>query len=590
MKALPVLVLVVLSAEALSQGFTRQTWHDAEKKLLKEVYQVKDTARNILHGRYISYFLNGNIESKGFFANNETTGIWEFFYESGNLKMRGALRQNANFGRWEYFYESGQKSMEGSINGKSREGEWIMYYENGNVKETGSYRNNQRTGLWKSFYEDGVLKSEADYQDDYGRCTEYYHSGKVYGEGPKSGSRQVGHWRYFSETDGTLQTEGDYEAGRKHGQWVTYFPTGNVASRGHYIEGEPEGKWEYLFEDGSISSTGEFIGGQKNGYWTSQTRDGKKISEITYTDGKGQYREYYPSGKLKVTGMMVQDKREGPWQFFYEDGKKEGDCDFVKGKGVYRGYYPNGALQTKGELEDDRKVGTWEIYEPDGTLTGYYKPFYDQKKLTNEIVTLSQRNSTTSKGSRFTYFDERSNEFRGVIVGGNPMFMFAGRFPFAVEFYSQERLGHEFEFIGIREPFFTADKNIATNKLFERGYAMVIRQKFYNPIKAGMWYFGHQLRFTNTSHFINNEVTPGTVVTFSSAEQRIQYGVVLGYRIMQRNNAGGFTLDVFLTGDVGFRNFDTAPGNAEYFNEINQNKFAATLSLGLNIGNIFAHR
>lgn len=588
MKALPVLLLSLIATGVLAQSFTRQTWHDPDKKNIKEVYVVKDTLRNVMHGRYISYFSNGNIESKGNFTNNETSGIWEFFYESGNLKMRGALQKNTNFGHWEYFYESGQKSMEGTVNGKSREGDWVMYYENGTVKESGSYRNDKRNGLWKSFFEDGVLKSEVEYAEDYGRCTEYFHSGKIAGEGPKTSSKLVGHWRYFSETDGTLQGEGDYENGKKNGLWISYYPSGRIASQGNYTDGEPSGTWEYYFEDGSLSSSGEFIGGQKNGYWSSQTKEGKKISEITYAEAKGEYKEFYPSGKLKVAGMIVDNKREGSWKFYYEDGKKEGECDYENGKGVYRGYYPNGALQTKGELNDDLRVGTWEIYEPDGTLTGYYKPFYDQKKLTNEIIALSQRKTVTKKANRFTYFDERSNEFRGVIVGGNPMFMFAGRFPLAVEFYSQERLGHEFEFIGIRDPFFTADENIAPNKLFERGYSMAIRQKFYNPIKAGMWYFGHEIRFTNTGHFINQEVTPGNVVTFSSSEQRIQYGIVLGYRVMQRNNAGGFTLDIFIAGDLGYRNFDSAPGNEQYFSEVNQKQLAGNLYFGLNLGNIFS--
>jgi antitoxin component YwqK of YwqJK toxin-antitoxin module len=101
----------------LAQGNTRTTYHDAAKKNVKEVYQVKDTATNMLQGRYISYYLNGNIESKGQFVNNETTGAWEFFFETGNLRMRGILRANSNYGLWEFFYESGQKSMEGTIDG-----------------------------------------------------------------------------------------------------------------------------------------------------------------------------------------------------------------------------------------------------------------------------------------------------------------------------------------------------------------------------------------------------------------------------------------------------------------------------------------
>lgn len=594
-KRLSLIGFVLLTVQTYAQVFIRQTYHDREKRYIKEVYQVKDTVRNILHGRYASYFLNGNIESKGYFSNNETTGIWEFFYESGNMKMRGALRQNSNYGLWEYFYESGQKSMEGTVNGKAREGEWKTFYENGQIKEIGVYTNNKRTGLWKSFYEDGVRKGEIDYQDDYGRYTEYYHSGKVAAEGPKSGMRNVGHWRFYDETSGTLHIEGDYENGKKHGEWITYYASGNVAVRGAYHHDQPVGKWEYYFEDGTISSAGEYLGGQKNRYWSSFSADGKLLSEITYDKGTGEYREFYASGKLKSKGLMKDDKREGKWEYFYEDGKKEGECEFQNDRGTYFGYYPDGSLQTRGEIDGDKKIGTWELYERDGTLSGYYRPYYNEKpNLAKEITELAERTSTVKRvtGNSFDYFMPRANEYKGVIVEGNPVLMFAGRFPMAVEFYSQERLGHSFEFIGIRNPFFEADDQVAPYKLFERGYSISIKQKFYNPIKAGMWYFGHQLRFTNMGHFTNVVFNgnPESIITFTAPDQRIEYGVLLGYRIIQRNNASGFTIDLYGAAGVGYRNVDVDEVSASYFQNVDQQKFIATFSFGLNVGNVFSYR
>ena len=50
------LIFLFFSAAAsqiFAQGLMRQTYHDPEKKNVKEVYQVKDTIKNILHGRYI---------------------------------------------------------------------------------------------------------------------------------------------------------------------------------------------------------------------------------------------------------------------------------------------------------------------------------------------------------------------------------------------------------------------------------------------------------------------------------------------------------------------------------------------------------
>lgn len=596
MKTFVLLIVLIplASLELFSQGFSRQRFHDRQKKHLKEVYQVKDTVRNILHGRYISYYLNGNIESKGQFTNNETTGVWEFYYETGNLKMRGILRHNTNYGLWEYFYESGQKSMEGNVNGKNREGEWKMYYENGQIKEHGEYKDNRRIGLWKSYFEDGVLKGEIDYVDDYGTYTEYYHSGKILSEGPRMGPKNVGHWRFFGE-DGTIHSEGEFVNGKKNGEWIYYHPNGKTASKGQYQNDVHVGQWEYFYDDGSLSSSGQFVEGQKSGYWKTVAADGKMKSEITYDKGYGEYREYYPSGKLRCKGKILNEKKGGKWEYFYEDGKREGECEFQNGKGTYYGYYPNGNLQTKGTLDGDLKTGTWEIYENDGKLSGYYRPFYEDRKLGKEIVMLAGKTSSktaSSKRRNLTYFDARFNEFRGVIIGTNPIMSFAGKWPIAIEYYFQERLGHEFEFIGIRNPFFRADHNMPKDEKFERGYAVAVKQKFYNQVKSDIWYFGHEMRFTNLAHFVNKQLgpTPSDVFTFSASEQRLEYGPILGYRVMKKNNGEGFTVDAFVSLNFGLRAFNVDNSYESYFEGVQKSRIATSFNFGFNLGHVFSFR
>jgi uncharacterized protein len=590
--ALFILFIAGASSEAAAQGFTRYSYHDPEKKNLKDVYQVKDTIHNILHGKYISYFLNGKVESKGQFTNNETTGVWEFYFETGALKMRGILFKGANYGLWEYFYENGRKSMEGILYGRNREGEWKSYYENGLVKEIGEYKDNKRTGVWKSYFEDGVIKGSVDYEEDFGTYIEFYHSGKVYAEGPRNGIKNVGHWRYFSE-DGTLQSEGDYSNGKKHGTWTTYFPSGKISSTGSYDNDQPTGLWVNMFEDGKVSSSGSFAEGRKDGYWKTFDPTGTLKSEINFEKGSGEYREFYSGGKLKVKGRVEEGKRHGKWEFYFENGVREGYCDYIKDKGVYRGYYPDGNLNTKGTLEGELKTGTWEIYNPDGKLSGYYKPFYENNKLAGEITSLASKPSSrkvAAKGKR-SHFDARNNEFKGVIAGSNPLWLAAGRIPVGIEFYLQERLGHEFEFIGIRNPFFKADLDIAAGKKFERGYSVAIKQKLYNPLRAGMWYFGHEIRFTNLGHFVNERPDmsrPDNIFTFNAVEQRVQWGPMIGYRIMRKNNSTGFTLDCFISADIGYRSFDVAPGRESYFDDLNQSKFATTFNFGLNLGHVFS--
>jgi len=589
------LVFICVPRFLYAQGFIRHTYHDPAKKNLKEAYYVKDTISNILNGPYVSYFLNGNVESRGQFLNHETTGNWEFYYETGKVKMRGILRQNSNYGHWEYFFENGARSMEGNINEKNKEGEWKIYYESGNLKESGEYKANKRSGLWKTFFEDGTLRGEIEYNEDHGRYTEYFHSGKILAEGPKAGSRNAGHWRYYAE-DGTLDGEGDFSSGKKNGEWKYFYPSGKVSSSGSYENDNATGLWNYYFEDGSISSSGTFAGGKKNGYWNSLNKDGSTKSEITYVNGSGEYREYYPSKKLRAKGLIEDGKSNGKWQYYFEDGKTEGECDFVKGRGMYYGYYPNGTLQTKGLIEDDLRVGTWELYEQDGKLSGYYKPFYENNTLANEIGQLigkSAKNPPTVKAQAppikrgFTYFKPRNPEYFGVIVAGNPMMSFIGTLPLGVEFYHQERIGHEFVFEAIRNPFFTADSHVPLNKVFNRGYAIAVRQKFYNPTRTGMWYFGHEFRFTNVGYFSNVALfqqSPGTIITASASEQRAEYGLLLGSRLMQRNHGDGLTIDAFIGYAVGYRMFDVEPSYSEVFRSVTQNKFSQSFQFGLNFG------
>lgn len=582
-----------------AQGTLRTTYHDQAKQNVKEIYQVRDTVSNVLHGRYISYFLNGNVESKGQFKNNETTGVWEFYYETGHLKMRGILRQNSNYGLWEYFYEGGQKSMEGTINGKLKEGEWKVYFESGAVKEVGSYVANKREGIWKTFFEDGTLRGEIEYKDDHGRYVEYYHSGKVLAEGPKAGARNVGLWRYYAEEDGSLQSEGEYVNGKKNGQWKIYYPSGKVSASGSYVNDEMTGPWTYYYEDGAVSSSGEYVGGKRNGYWSTLNIDGSKSSEITYHEGSGEFREYYSNGNLKSKGPMVDGKKHGKWLFYFDDGKLEGECQFTEGKGTYYGYYKNGSLQTKGVIENDLRVGTWELYEEDGKLSGYYKPVYDDKALISSINSLVNKSKASpatpmviKRRRGFYYFQPRYPEYKGVIIQGNPAMAFIGVMPFAIEFYNEERLGHEFGFLGIRNPFFVADGDVAQGEIFERGYAFYIRQKLYNSMKTGMWYIAHEFAFANQGHYANvalpSVMLANNLFTASSSEQRAEYGILLGARLMQKNNGDGFTIDAFVGYGFGYRSFDVEPVYEEFFSTVNDKKFSQTPRFGLNLGYSFS--
>src|SRR5690606_32850529 len=99
------------------------------------------------------------------------------------------------------------------------------------------------------------------------------------------------------------------------------------------------------------------------------------------------------------------------------------------------------------------------------------------------------------------YFTSRLNEFKGMIIGANPIAIAVGSFPFSVEYYIQERLGHELQLTLLRDPFFTKEANMPRYSLYQRGFSAAFRQKFYQKDQElGMVYFAHELRFSQIDY------------------------------------------------------------------------------------------
>jgi antitoxin component YwqK of YwqJK toxin-antitoxin module len=567
----------------------RETYHDKEEKFLKETYYVTDTITNILEGPYTSYYLNGQMESRGQFVNNETTGSWEFFFETGSLKMRGDVRQNSNDGYWEYFYESGKKLMEGEVIDHQRSGEWIFYFENGQVKERGEYVANKREGLWKFFYENGTLLGQVTYTRNQGRLTEYYDNGQKKAAGPVVGSVKTGEWTFFSE-DGYVAAKGFLSQGEKQGAWEYYHSNGTISATGEYTKDAESGEWSYFYPGGALQSKGVFTEGKKEGTWKIYYTNGNLLGEGNYQKGTGPYKEYYPSGALKLEGQMKDGMQDGFWKYYHESGTLEGQCTYEQGRGEYTGFHPGGSIKTKGIIEDGKKKGTWEIYEKNGDLAGYYKPIYDTKPpvISERVAVDYGVGEYRFKGRKKGYFEPRLNEMKGLIVGFNPLMSLLGRVPLAIELYHQERLGHELEIEGIRDPFFKADNEVSLEETYTRGITGALRQKFYNDGgRMGLWYFGHEVRYSNLDHYANVAVTPDVTEKQEAEEWKIEYSLLLGYRLMADKGGSGLTLDGYIGAGTGYRSFSVAEEHEEVFADLPQESVTLRISYGINIGYVF---
>ncbi|MFN6947199.1 MAG: toxin-antitoxin system YwqK family antitoxin [Cytophagaceae bacterium] len=502
-----------------------QTWYDLKKLYPKEEYYVLVKSPQVLDSIFISYFQNGRIKAKGLFLKNKPMGLWEYFYENGNPKMKGEVQDKNNTGVWTYYYENGNLQMKGSFEKGQRDGDWDFYYENGSLKNTGRYKKDMRVGIWNYYSEDGSFKAQATYDNDKGTYREFFPGGAIKSQGAIVDGKSNGLWKYFYE-DGTLKAEGIEKDGLKEGMWKFYHPNGNLYSEGAYSKGVQQGQWKYYHENGVLSAEGEQYDGDKQGYWKLYYNSGAFKGEGNFDRGEGDYKEYYESGKLKIEGHIKKDKNDGQWNYYYETGELEGSCHFTMGKGFYTGYYESGNLKMEGMLLNGEKVDVWKLYKEDGSLSGYYKTYYENDvpvlkplqaapdSAKSDSLGLYEKPKLKIPKKKSRYYSKKINEYKGFIVSGNPLALIRYQFPLNVEYYIQERIGVEFNYTLLRDPFFRGSGNMPVNSIYRRGFYTSLRHKLYQPDRDyGMFYFGHEIRFTSIDYGQRIMDTTG-VVTF----------------------------------------------------------------------------
>ncbi|WP_420318227.1 toxin-antitoxin system YwqK family antitoxin [Ekhidna sp.] len=596
----PIAYIVLLCSLFSIQGQLKQVknYFDSDSTKISEIYHysIQDST---LEGLYEAFYFNGSLKTYGWYKKNLADSVWNYYYENGRKKVEGRFKKGSPFGKWRYFYENGNIKSEGVLKGSSKEGIWKFYFENDGEKSNGAYEKNKKVGIWNYFFEDGSIKSQSVFKEGVGFYTEFYPSGSRKMEGQNINNKSHGEWTYYYET-GEIEAVGHFENGLKAGEWVYYHKNGIEAATGFYENGKRQGDWKYFHDNGELSQSGKLINDQKDGYWKLFYPTGEILGEATFNEGDGVFNEYYPSGNQKSKGQIIDGKKSGQWSYFSEKGQLEGEAELNDGEGPYIGYYPNGTIKMKGQIKDDKRVGEWTLFKPDGTTAGTYRPIYEDEKpifktrISDDEIEkdlLDKPNYHPEKRG-LRYFLPRVNEYKGIIIGTNPLWLIDDQLPISVEYYIQERLGYEVQIDMIRSPFFTSDNEIDDYQVYRRGTRIHFRQKFYHAdSKMGMFYFGHEINFKYQNNQVNH--TDTLIIQMprrfgNLVETSYGYGVFAGTRWMKDVGTSGFTVDAFLGIGVNGRSYTKQYEPIQvldnYFDQEIKSSVHFPVIFGLNIG------
>ena len=593
------IAFLTFSIAGFSQIKQYKHYYDGDSTRIKEIFHFS-LEDSILTGSYESFYLNGSLQTYGWYLNNQPDSVWKYYYENGRPKAEGRYHQGKANGKWKYYYENGNIKSEGILRGSEKDGYWTFYYENGGEKSNGNYFSDQKNGIWNYFYEDGSIKAQSYLENGKGTYTEFYPSGKRRMEGFNKNEKSEGEWIYYFES-GEIEASGLFENGLKTSTWTYNHKNGLTAAKGSYEKGLRIGDWIYYHDNGKVSQEGSLVEDKKDGYWKLFYPSGETLGEADYKSGSGDFNEYYPSGSRKSKGQIIDGKKSGKWFYYNESGLLEGEAEFKDGEGYYIGYYPDRTIKMKGKLKDDKRIGEWILFNEDGSKAGSYHPIYEDEKPI--FKTRISRDNTEKedfntpeyrfKSKGFKYFQPTINEYRGVIMGTNPAWLFVNKLPIALEYYIQERLGHEIQVDIIRDPFFTADDQVNDSQVYLRGSNIHLRQKFYNPDRPnGMFYFGHEISIRYIDRSVKHPDS-NTFVSGSLIESGLGYGLFIGNRWMRDAGNAGWTVDIFFGAGVAARSFDKKylgePSREvqildNYFEREIKSKVYFPIQIGLNFG------
>lgn len=163
-------------------------------------------------------------------------------------------------------------------------------------------------------------------------------------------SPQEDAWRLVIQKDSSDAPQCAYydQNGRFHGEYKTFYPSGQVKSSIFYCNGQLYGPSIFYSSDGTIVAYSWFIEGKKH----------------------GKCWQYYTNGKLYSLQRFIHGLRCGKQEYFYENGQRKTLMLFDQDHqiGTTRLYYPNGQLKREIEFDKGQKMGYDRFWNSKGIL------------------------------------------------------------------------------------------------------------------------------------------------------------------------------------------------------------------------------
>ncbi|MCB1107532.1 MAG: toxin-antitoxin system YwqK family antitoxin [Chlamydiia bacterium] len=158
--------------------------------------------------------------------------------------------------------------------------------------------------------------------------------------------------------------------GRFEGEYVIYYPSGEVESECYYEKGLLHGPSRFYCENGTCLSETWFYQNKKEGKSTRYYLSGKLCALERHKGGvfHGKQEYYYENGTVKSLMHYKNGVLEGPVQLFWPNGQKKREVAFQTGlrEGFDRMWSQEGILIDEGKYQKGDPVGLHRRFYENG--------------------------------------------------------------------------------------------------------------------------------------------------------------------------------------------------------------------------------
>jgi antitoxin component YwqK of YwqJK toxin-antitoxin module/Tfp pilus assembly protein PilF len=311
--------------------------------LISVIENYKD---DVLNGIGTSYYVNGGKQCEVNFINGEREGKLTCIYPNGSKKTEGNYIKGKLNGPYLSYNEVGDLTESYSCINDLIDGKYVEYYDGKTVKSEAVYANGTIQGSYKSYYSNSALEKENTYEGGkIKKLVNYFSNGKIANESIYNDKEELETYSYF-DSNGNKYFEEKYKSGELKSalQFSKNSPNPVEIS----LSSKP-----FVMKDfeGNQLAAGNFEKGKKTGEWNHHFATGVKRLQEFYNQGKqnGLSYDYHKNGLIYSIKNFTNDTINGLYEV-YENGKLDRNYSYEKGKqnGPFKTFYPDGALKSEG--------------------------------------------------------------------------------------------------------------------------------------------------------------------------------------------------------------------------------------------------